>query len=65
MPCSPKTLFAVALILPSLLPAALHAEDWPQWRGLNRDGACAETGLLQTARSPRDGTTLYDQTAHS
>ncbi len=22
--------------------------DWPQWRGVNRDGVCAETGLLQT-----------------
>jgi outer membrane protein assembly factor BamB len=26
----------------------LRADDWPQWRGLNRDGVCAETGLLQT-----------------
>lgn len=26
---------------------ALHADDWPQFRGHNRDGACAEKGLLQ------------------
>ena len=44
----PKTLLSVALILPSLLSAALRADDWPQWRGLNRDGVCAEPGLLQS-----------------
>src|SRR5690606_28921153 len=25
----------------------LHAEDWPQWRGPNRDGLTQETGLLK------------------
>ncbi|MCI0379136.1 MAG: PQQ-like beta-propeller repeat protein [Gemmataceae bacterium] len=45
---SPRTLFAVAVTLPLLAFAALHADDWPQWRGLNRDGLCGETGLLQS-----------------
>ena len=27
--------------------AMLQAADWPQWRGPNRDGKSAETGLLQ------------------
>jgi outer membrane protein assembly factor BamB len=36
------------LILSFLVSAALHAEDWPQWRGPNRDGAWRETGILQT-----------------
>ena len=29
------------------LAAAAPATDWPQWRGANRDGRSAETGLLQ------------------
>ena len=33
----------------ALLPAAAPAgEDWPQWRGPNRDGISRETGLLQS-----------------
>jgi outer membrane protein assembly factor BamB len=48
MPCSPKALLAAALTLPLLLSAALRADDWPQWRGPNRDGVCGETGLLES-----------------
>jgi len=45
---SPKTLPAIALTL-TLLPAAeLQADDWPQWRGQNRDGVWGETGLLES-----------------
>jgi outer membrane protein assembly factor BamB len=48
MLCSPKTLLTAALTV-SLLPSAvLRADDWPQWRGPNRDGVCGETGLLET-----------------
>jgi len=32
------------------------AEDWPQWRGPNRDGLCTETGLLKSW--PEDGPKL-------
>lgn len=28
-------------------PPAVSADDWPQWRGPNRDGLSQETGLLQ------------------
>lgn len=45
---STKSILAAALVLPLLLPAALWAEDWPQWRGPNRDGVCDETGLLDS-----------------
>jgi outer membrane protein assembly factor BamB len=48
MYCSPKTLLAVTLFTPLLLSAAVEAEDWPQWRGPNRDGVCSETGLLES-----------------
>ncbi len=50
---SSKTLVAGALVLSLLLPLVLRAEDWPQWRGPNRDGVCGEVGLLQSF--PADG----------
>jgi outer membrane protein assembly factor BamB len=37
---------SVAAIVLTLCGAATAA-DWPQWRGANRDGRSAETGLLQ------------------
>ena len=37
-----------ALGLLSLLPAAMWAEDWPQWRGPNRDGVWNETGIMKS-----------------
>src|ERR1700730_16687197 len=30
-----------------LAAASLKAADWPQWRGPNRDGKSADTGLLK------------------
>jgi len=30
-----------------LLAFDVHAEDWPQWRGRNRDGVWNESGILQ------------------
>ncbi|HZK79747.1 MAG TPA: hypothetical protein VFC46_01740, partial [Humisphaera sp.] len=35
-----------ALVL-SLLCSAIHAGDWPQYRGPNRDGVWNETGILE------------------
>jgi outer membrane protein assembly factor BamB len=36
-----------------LIPANVRAADWPQWRGPNRDGKSADTGLLK--EWPADG----------
>lgn len=40
-------LSAIALILPSWLPAAGPEKDWPTFRGAQRTAVSAETGLLQ------------------
>jgi WD40 repeat protein len=42
-----------ALIVGLLYTPALRADDWPQWRGPNRDGVWREKGILETF--PRDG----------
>jgi hypothetical protein len=41
-----KLLHSLALAL--LFPVILEAEDWPQFRGPNRDSIWNETGILQT-----------------
>ena len=42
---------AAALWL-SFLPVASYADDWPQWRGPNRDGVWNESGILTQFDSP-------------
>lgn len=39
---------AAALGLSLLVSTATRAEDWPQWRGPNRDGVWNETGIMET-----------------
>lgn len=40
--------WALGMVLAALLAVtAARGEDWPQFRGLNRDGKSPETGLLQ------------------
>ena len=41
------------------IPTMLHATDWPQWRGPNRDGISQEKGLLK--EWPKDGPKLVWQ----
>jgi len=36
------------LLVASIMTIAVRADDWPQWRGLNRDGSWNETGILKT-----------------
>jgi outer membrane protein assembly factor BamB len=40
-------------------PSTVHATDWPQWRGPNRDGISSEKGLLKDW--PKDGPKLVWQ----
>jgi outer membrane protein assembly factor BamB len=49
-----KALFVLSLLLVSAVWA--WANDWPQWRGLNRDGYSKETGLLK--EWPKEGPKL-------
>ena len=30
-----------------------YADDWPQWRGLNRDGVWHETGIIESFDGPQ------------
>ncbi len=39
---------AATLLAAGLSVGPLRANDWPQWRGPNRDGVCRETGLLDS-----------------
>jgi len=43
----PKSTAVATLVGALLLPMA-QADDWPQWRGPNRDGVWRETGILET-----------------
>src|SRR5436190_5324220 len=42
-----KTIAAMGLGIVLLASHCVRAADWPQWRGVNRDGISAETGLLK------------------
>jgi len=48
-----RYIFIVVLLSASF--AELQAQDWPQWRGPNRDGISKETGLNLdwTAKKPK------------
>ena len=38
---------ALAVLVITLVALPVTADDWPQWRGPNRDAKSKETGLLQ------------------
>ena len=44
---------ATALLVALILTVAVRADDWPQWRGPNRDGVWGETGIVESF--PVDG----------
>ncbi len=53
---SGPALLLALLLLQGLASLPLHAEDWPQFRGLNRDGRSTEGGLL--SQWPAEGPEL-------
>ncbi len=46
----------LALTIAGMLTTSAWAADWPQWRGPNRDGKSADTGLLK--EWPKEGPAL-------
>jgi len=42
-----RRFLSVAFIAVGLTTASLHAEDWPQWRGVHRDGVWTDTGVVE------------------
>jgi len=40
-------LASLFVIMSFFMGSAVNGDDWPQWRGVDRDGRSAETGLLQ------------------
>ncbi len=44
---------ASAVLIAALAPTLLPADDWPQWRGPNRDGAWRESGVVRRFDGPR------------
>src|SRR5262245_17057468 len=48
MPRPTRASLPAALGLSLLTTAGLRADDWPQWRGPNRDGVYAEAGLPES-----------------
>ncbi len=41
-------IFTVFILLICFFTSPTPADDWPQWRGVHRDGAIHETGLMET-----------------
>lgn len=56
LPLAAGVLAVSAAALSAQPPATPGPNDWPQWRGPNRDGKSAETGLLKNW--PKDGPPL-------
>ncbi len=42
-----QAMFLTAILAIVVVSTAAHAEDWPQWRGPNRDGVWTETGIVE------------------
>src|SRR5689334_7934066 len=45
-----RWIFFVGVLL-TTIAAPAGADDWPQWRGANRDGVWRETGIIEKFKS--------------
>lgn len=45
--------FQICCLLVVIFKSSLYADDWPQWRGPNRDGVWRETGIVETFAAPQ------------
>jgi hypothetical protein len=45
---SARKLGCLGILLPAVLAARAHGEDWPNWRGPHHDGISRETGLAKS-----------------
>ena len=46
-----KIILIGLLVISNIVPPAC-ADDWPQWRGVNRDGVWNETGIIEKFDAP-------------
>src|SRR6476661_6760134 len=59
VPTMRNKLAAFTVIFATLLISTVRADDWPQWRGPQRNGISKETGLLKSW--PKEGPKLLWQ----
>ena len=57
MKLTEPTIFILPFII-TLFSTNAKAEDWPQWRGSNRDGISKEKDLLEEGQDALQNTTL-------
>jgi len=49
----------MAIALSPLQPIEMCADDWPQWRGPNRDGVWRESGIFDAIPARKAGSPIF------
>ncbi len=50
--CAAAITIALTILAPKITATTAKADDWPQWRGPDRDGVWSETGIVDKFDSP-------------